>query len=1144
MKPKLYLLLLLLSYSTFSYSQCFDCAKSIGGHVEDYIKDIDRASDGVVLTLTLNQSWGRAIYKYDFNCNLIWSNTFQPDNSISTTGIFFLDTTLDENNNIYSIITNSRGSKVIEGFTIEGGNSLIKLNSNGNIEWVKKISDESYLKRKAHYWNDHIYVIGQLDQDINTNIGLNIPNGTGSQYFTAKFNLTGDLIDSKHYGGTSNEEYYDSQIDKEGNIYLTGEILTFQNHISHLIKIDSNLNLLWSKELSNNPPNNAFQPKTIYYNDTNKKLYIWSMYWGSSSFFNNALSIDNTIDTQCSQGSVLMEVSKETGFLNQYQIIDDCGYYGIVGNGSGDVDKKAFITHEGSNLFILSSFMGEIIIGNQTLTTKQSIPDVYNIDLILYKVNLTNFSSELILKSDGESNHLQYYDLAGPIAIIDDTVYLTSSYTSESITINGNTIVNNSGNNDRDVLFYKYNLDQTNTDGSVSYNNTCYSETTEFLINGEFDSVLWDFDDPTSGANNTSTHKNPNHIFSTEGVFNVTATVTCGTQTEIISTVVVVSSSPLINNQPDLYACENSINSGFSSNFNTSNVQNKIIGNQTNVSIEYYNENGAQLSSPLPNPMTNTTQNSQQITARVFFTNNPQCYTTTTFQLHTQPLPELKPIEDISSCDIGSGFSNFDITTIQIQTNNNENLAFYDSNYNLIDQSLYSNYTNIVPNQDLIYVRLVNSTTDCYSEKSVNLKVNHLPIANTLDDLIGCDDNNDGISNSFDTSTINTQVLGNQPSMTVTYYDQNNNLLPSPLPNPYTNTNPFNDVIRARVTNSTTNCFSETLLNLITNNQPNINKPKNVYACNEGNGFATFSILDLATQITGNQPNLKITYFDEQGSVLPDSFPLNFENTVAYDQLINVKVENTLNPSCFSDTSFHLLINEKPIIDLQEEYIICGLQESMILNVDSSMSSYQWTYEDGRVISLSNEAILVNEGNYILKFTETKNGIECENSTNFKLIRSELPKIVNIETIDLSSNNSLEINAIGDGEFEYSIDGITYQDNNVFEDLINKIYTVHVRDKNGCGNDSKEVAIIDYPKFFTPNNDGVNDFWQIKGLNKLPNAKILIFDRFGKILTELSVNKQKWYGIYNGKEMPSNDYWFNINLGNGRTFSGHFALKR
>lgn len=54
----------------------------------------------------------------------------------------------------------------------------------------------------------------------------------------------------------------------------------------------------------------------------------------------------------------------------------------------------------------------------------------------------------------------------------------------------------------------------------------------------------------------------------------------------------------------------------------------------------------------------------------------------------------------------------------------------------------------------------------------------------------------------------------------------------------------------------------------------------------------------------------------------------------------------------------------------------------------------------------------------------------------------------------------------------------------------------------------------------------------------------LIFDRFGKHLATITSNEIGWNGQHNGKLMMSNDYWFRTDLGNGRTFSGHFSLKR
>ena len=89
------------------------------------------------------------------------------------------------------------------------------------------------------------------------------------------------------------------------------------------------------------------------------------------------------------------------------------------------------------------------------------------------------------------------------------------------------------------------------------------------------------------------------------------------------------------------------------------------------------------------------------------------------------------------------------------------------------------------------------------------------------------------------------------------------------------------------------------------------------------------------------------------------------------------------------------------------------------------------------------------------------------------------------------------------------------------------------------------VQIIDYPHFFTPNGDGYNDTWNIVGLDA--SAKIFIFDRYGKLLKQISPIGNGWDGTFNGHLLPSTDYWFLVEYDEQNTakqFRAHFAMKR
>ena len=99
----------------------------------------------------------------------------------------------------------------------------------------------------------------------------------------------------------------------------------------------------------------------------------------------------------------------------------------------------------------------------------------------------------------------------------------------------------------------------------------------------------------------------------------------------------------------------------------------------------------------------------------------------------------------------------------------------------------------------------------------------------------------------------------------------------------------------------------------------------------------------------------------------------------------------------------------------------------------------------------------------------------------------------------------------------------------------------------GCGELSTTIRIIDYPKFFTPNNDGYNDYWNIPDLVDQETSKIEIFDRYGKLLKEISPKGQGWDGTLNGQPLPSTDYWFKVFFeedGIPKEFKAHFSLKR
>jgi gliding motility-associated-like protein len=126
------------------------------------------------------------------------------------------------------------------------------------------------------------------------------------------------------------------------------------------------------------------------------------------------------------------------------------------------------------------------------------------------------------------------------------------------------------------------------------------------------------------------------------------------------------------------------------------------------------------------------------------------------------------------------------------------------------------------------------------------------------------------------------------------------------------------------------------------------------------------------------------------------------------------------------------------------------------------------------------------------------------------------------------------------------LDNGSFQSSNVFVNVGAGPHTVIAR--NGCGMVGPDtVTIVDYPKFFTPNGDGYHDQWNISALSGQANAKIYIFDRFGKLLKEIQPSSNGWDGTFNQQNLPATDYWFvvyYIEKDMSKEFKSHFALKR
>lgn len=281
-----------------------------------------------------------------------------------------------------------------------------------------------------------------------------------------------------------------------------------------------------------------------------------------------------------------------------------------------------------------------------------------------------------------------------------------------------------------------------------------------------------------------------------------------------------------------------------------------------------------------------------------------------------------------------------------------------------------------------------------------------------------------------------------------------------------------------------------------------------------------------------------VTYYLTYANAEAASNPLNtsFVNTSG-SQTIYARVEHSSITLCHDISSFEIITSQKPIVNVQETVYICDGGTVTIMAQGSGVTDYTWsTGETGSMITVS------EPGEYYV----IANNDYCESDPVYVTVEHSVkPRIISIDTQDWTDDkNSVTINTSGNSEFQYSIDNEMWQESNVFDGLKTGVYTVYVKDKNGCGIVQQEVVLLNYPKFFTPNGDYSHDKWRIKYSANEPHLTVEIFDRYGKLITVLDAMDEGWDGTLNGAKLPSTDYWFVATREDGRIFKGHFAMKR
>ncbi len=607
-----------------------------------------------------------------------------------------------------------------------------------------------------------------------------------------------------------------------------------------------------------------------------------------------------------------------------------------------------------------------------------------------------------------------------------------------------------------------------------------------------------------------------------------------------------VSTNPEFNIPTNIIVCDDISNNG-SEPIDFSSTSAEISNGHPEIQLITYHlseDDAISGENPIDSGFENTI-NPQQIFARI--DDGTECKSITSFAFTVIQAPTVSIPDALVQCDIdadgteifdltASEFDIFDIRQDDIVVTYHTTLEEAELGSNAIENP--QSYNHNIDNNE-VYIRVTNTISNCYVILPLELILNSPPAINDFVEYEVCAK----LDEYVNLTDINDLVVTDSVEFELSYYnslgDAENSL--NQLDTNYLLTS-INTTLFVRVDNLITGCFSIYDFNLIVNIRPAAYSPNDIEVCDDNyDGQLEVDLTNTLSEALGfqNPNNFNVSLHQSQDEADGDLNELSLNYLATDGEVIFVRVENIAS-GCYQTTSFMVFVNPLPILDIGDQ-VVCIDNLPLLVSADTGVTSDSYLWSTGET---TKEIEITEMGDFWVTVT-TVNG--CSTTENFNVSESQSATVEFTEVLDFSDPNNITITVSGIGDYLYILDDGEPQESNVFEHVSLGYHIITIIDLNGCAPITKEVLVIDAPKFFTPNNDGQFDTWHITGVETLPGTEIYIYDRYGKLITRLAWDTPGWDGTFNGSRLAANDYWFRAYVQRGEIafeVTGHFALRR
>ena len=575
-----------------------------------------------------------------------------------------------------------------------------------------------------------------------------------------------------------------------------------------------------------------------------------------------------------------------------------------------------------------------------------------------------------------------------------------------------------------------------------------------------------------------------------------------------------------------------------------------VVSDPAGLTYEYYLDDAG--TQPVADPANfENTINPQIVYVKIY---NPSagdegCISYEELTLFVKEFPEIQD-DELIICDNLHDSSEF----VDLTQNNTLVTGSIDVNYqyfpsltdlqNGTDEITNPGNFEVTATTTEIYVNISAANSDCTDYAVYTITLNESPDA-VDGSLENC--SIDDIS-TFHLPDADELIITNPEDYEITYHTTYNNALngTNDLPEEFENTT-ADQVIYARVEGAD-GCYdiSEVTLSTVAIHEilPEvISQCDDPYLISDGTGTFDLTEMDDDVEAALGGTGYTIEYFisleNAQQGTNPILNPTEYSNTSPLQTIYARAYGN--DDGCAGTAEFEIEVGLVPEFNLDDEIAFCGSDSEKFYEfTDDSYTSYVWYDSTGNVVSNSTSIEFPQEGIYTLEVTSADTS--CPARRDMEVIFDQGPAITEI----LINGNTVTVNVAGsEGPFEYSYNnGLSWHDEYILENVPDGIHYMLVKSANGCISAEKVFGVLGIPNVLTPNGDGYNDYFTVRALEMYPDAHIKIFDRYGKIFMDREMLTDfMWDGTYQGRPIPSGDYWYIITVEDGKSVSGHISVR-